>query len=102
MAEHLLVWVNRFCNWKILTCSCRFYAPTNRDKLSVSRYHSSRNFALYDGEDFVAMTVYRKGAEAIRERLEADAQVIANLQRQIAAEHMPAYRVTAPRRPAPR
>jgi len=86
----------------------------------------SRNFALYDGEDLVAVTVYRKGAEAIRERLEADARTIEDLQRQIAelptlaahfreqaigmprppqqlpliaAEDMPVYRVTSPPQP---
>ena len=73
------------------------------------------------------MTVYRKGAQAILECLQADARIIADLQRQIAelptlasrfreqatatprspeqlpllaAEDMPAYRVTSPRRPA--
>jgi len=35
MAEHLLVSCNLFCTgWEILTCSCRFYTPTNREKLS--------------------------------------------------------------------
>jgi hypothetical protein len=98
-------------------------------RFHISRYHSSRNFALYDGENLVAVTVYRKGAEAIRERLEADAKTIEDLQRRIAerpalavyfreqatatprpseqlpllaAEDMPAYRVTSPRRPSPR
>jgi hypothetical protein len=77
----------------------------------ISRYHSSRNFALYDGEDLVAVTVYRKGAEAVRERLEAYARTIEDLQRRIAerppeqlpllaAEDMTDYRVTSPRRPA--
>jgi hypothetical protein len=37
MAEHLLVSGNLFCTgWEILTFSCRFYTPTNRDKLSDS------------------------------------------------------------------
>jgi hypothetical protein len=75
------------------------------------------------------VTVYRKGAEAVRERLEADARTIADLQHRIAelpalaahfreqatetprppqqlppiaAEEMPGYRVLSPRRPAPR
>ena len=35
MAEHLLVSCNLFgTGWEILTCSCRFYTPTNREKLS--------------------------------------------------------------------
>jgi hypothetical protein len=83
----------------------------------------------YDGEDLVAVTVYRKGAEAIRERLEADAKTIEDLQHQVselatlttrfreqatatprppeqlpllAAEDMAVYRITSPHRPAPR
>src|SRR5215813_3168842 len=34
IAENLLVLGHRFCNWEILTCSGRFYTPTNREKLS--------------------------------------------------------------------
>jgi hypothetical protein len=99
------------------------------ERFHISRYHSSRNFALYDGPDLVAVTVYRKGAQAILERLQADASAIEDLQRQVfelatltthfreqatptprppeqlpllAAEDMGAYRLTTPRRPAPR
>lgn len=49
----------------------------------ISRYHSSRNYGLYDGQKLVAVTVYQKGAEAVKARLEADADTIAELQRQI-------------------
>jgi hypothetical protein len=39
MAEHLLVSCNLFCTgWEILTFSCRFYTPTNREKLSENDY----------------------------------------------------------------
>jgi hypothetical protein len=31
---------------------------------------------LYDDQELVAVTVYRKGAEAVRERLAAQAQTI--------------------------
>jgi len=75
------------------------------------------------------VTVYRKGAQAVLERLEADAQTMEDLQRRIAelptlaahfraqatetarppqqlpliaAEDMPVYRVTSPRSPVPR
>jgi hypothetical protein len=48
------------------------------------RYHASRNFALYDADSLVVLTVYRKGAEAVRDRLEADARTIADLQCQLA------------------
>jgi len=97
-------------------------------RFHISRYHASRNFALYDGSDLVAVTVYRKGAQAVLERLQADASAIEDLQRQVselatltarfreqatptprppqqlpllAAEDMAAYRITSPRRPAP-
>lgn len=86
----------------------------------IERYHNSRNFALYDGPDLLAVTVYRKGAQAILERLEADARTIADLAAQVqaltprfrehataiyrppeqlpllAAEDLAAYRVTLP------
>ena len=98
-------------------------------RFQIARYRSSRNFALYDGPDLVAVTVYRKGAQAILERLQADASAIEDLQRQVselatltthfreqatptprppkqlpllAAEDMAVYRITSPHRPAPR
>ncbi len=60
-------------------------APGGEGGLHIERYYNSRNFALYDGQDLLAVTVYRKGAEAIKTRLEADAQTIADQQRQIDA-----------------
>ena len=45
----------------------------------VARYPYSRFYALYDGDDLLAVTVYKKGAEAIRERLEAQEASIAQL-----------------------
>src|SRR6516165_2401318 len=36
----------------------------------VARYPNSRFYALYDGDQLLAVTVYRKGAEAVRERLQ--------------------------------
>lgn len=98
-------------------------------RFHISRYHNSRYYELSDGKTLVVVAVYKKGAEAVKARLEAQAQTIADLQRQIdelktltprfreqatdtprppqqlpllAAENMPTYRVTSPRRPAPR
>jgi hypothetical protein len=54
-------------------------------RFHISRYHSSRNFALYEHDDLVTVTVYKRGAKALKERLEADAGTIEDLQRQVAA-----------------
>jgi hypothetical protein len=40
-------------------------------RLHVERYGGTRFFALYDGEELLAVTVYRKGAETVRDRLQA-------------------------------
>jgi hypothetical protein len=56
-------------------------ATPGEARFHISRYHNSRNFALYDGPDLMAVTVYRKGAQAILERLQADASAIEDLQR---------------------
>jgi hypothetical protein len=45
----------------------------------VARYPYSRFYALYDGEELLAVTVYKKGAEAIRDRLQAQEARIAAL-----------------------
>jgi hypothetical protein len=37
---------------------------------SVERYRDSRFWALYDGGELVCVTVYKKGANAVKERLE--------------------------------
>jgi hypothetical protein len=37
----------------------------------ISRYPYSRFWAVYDGNDLVAVTVYRRGAEEVRRRLQA-------------------------------
>lgn len=37
----------------------------NTPHLSMSRYRSSRNWAVYNGPELLAVAVYRKGAEAI-------------------------------------
>src|SRR5690349_1466338 len=45
------------------------YDPAS-SRYRVEHYPNSRYFALYDGEQLLAVTVYRKGAEAVRERLQ--------------------------------
>ena len=45
----------------------------------VARYPYSRFYALYDGDELLAVTVYRKGAEAVRDRLLAQEARIAEL-----------------------
>jgi hypothetical protein len=37
---------------------------------TVERYRDSRFWALYDGDELVCVTVYKKGANAVKERLE--------------------------------
>jgi hypothetical protein len=38
------------------------------ERFKIDKY-SNRNFALYDGEDLVCVTAYRKGAEEVRRRM---------------------------------
>jgi hypothetical protein len=38
------------------------------DRFNVDKWND-RNFAVYDGEDLVCVTVYRKGAEEVRRRM---------------------------------
>ena len=45
----------------------------------VVRYPYSRFYALYDGDELLAVTVYKKGAEAVRDRLQAQEASIAQL-----------------------
>ena len=108
--------------------------PQEQSRYRVDHYGKSRNFAAYEGQTIIAVTLYRKGAAEIMTRLEEKDRRIAALESQlaavsqsqvfparpsaepvttptwtpprqlalIAAEDMPAYRITAPpRRPAP-
>jgi hypothetical protein len=43
----------------------------------VTRYGKSRNFALYENNNLLAVTVYKRGAEAVQRALEARDTVIA-------------------------
>src|SRR2546421_8767249 len=96
----------------------------------VDHYGKSRNFAAYEGQTIIAVTLYRKGAAEITARLAEKDRRIAALESQlaavsqsqvspalpsaepvtaptwtppgqlalIAAEDMPTYRITSPRR----
>ena len=107
--------------------------PQEQSRYRVDHYGKSRNFAAYEGQTIIAVTLYRKGAAEIMARLEEKDCRIAALESQlatvsqspvssapspepvtaptwtpprqlalIAAEDMPTYRITAPRRrPAP-
>jgi len=101
-----------------------------QSRYRVDHYGKSRNFAAYEGQTIIAVTLYRKGAAEIMARLEEKDRTIAALESQlavmsqsqvssalssaepvpastwtpplqlafIAAEDMPAYRITSPRR----
>src|SRR5262245_42822406 len=104
-----------------------------QSRYRVDHYGKSRNFAAYEGNTIIAVTLYRTGAAEITARLEEKDRTIAALESQlatmsesqvfpapssdepvtaptwtpprqlalIAAEDMPAYRITSPRhRPA--
>ena len=101
-----------------------------QSRYRVEHYGKSRNFAAYEGQTIIAVTLYRKGAAEITARLAEKDRIIAALESQlaarsesqifpvpssaepvtaptwtpprqlafIAAEDMPAYRITSPRR----
>jgi hypothetical protein len=104
--------------------------PQEQHRYRVDHYGKSRNFAAYEGQTIIAVTLYRKGAAEITARLAEKDRTIAALESQlapmaesqvfppppsaepqtsptwtpprqldlIAAEDMPAYRTTSPRR----
>ena len=49
----------------------------------VAHYGKSRNFALYEGKNLLAVTLYKKGAETVQHVLEARDTVIAEQAAQI-------------------
>jgi|RhiMetdeSRZDD1v2_1073273.scaffolds.fasta_scaffold1528845_2 hypothetical protein len=56
--------------------------PAAIDTMPAGRYHvahygKGRNFALYENDDLLAVTVYKRGAEAVQRALEARDTVIA-------------------------
>ena len=44
--------------------------PNGKGKTLLIRPYGNRYFALYDGEDLVCVTVYKKGAMEVKRRLE--------------------------------
>ena len=104
--------------------------PQEQSRYRVDHYGKSRNFAAYEGQTIIAVTLYRKGAAEITARLADKDRTIAALESQlaampesqvfpapssaepvtappwtpprqlalIAAEDMPTYRITSPRR----
>ena len=46
-------------------------APSATDSYyRIERYKNTRHWALYDGEELVTVTVYKRGAESVKQRLE--------------------------------
>ena len=104
--------------------------PQEPHRYRIDHYGKSRNFAAYEGQTIIAVTLYRKGAAEIIARLAEKDGRIAALEGQlatmsesqvfpvpssaepvpaptwtpprqlafIAAEDMPTYRITSPRR----
>jgi hypothetical protein len=50
---------------------------TPPSRYQVTPYGKSRNFALYEGKNLLAVTLYKKGAETVQHELEARDTVIA-------------------------
>src|SRR5262245_28573543 len=56
-----------------------------QSRYRVDHYGKSRNFAAYEGQTIIAVTLYRKGAAEITARLEEKDRRIAALESQLAA-----------------
>jgi hypothetical protein len=50
--------------------TCAATVSRRCDLYTVERYRDSRYWALYDGGELVCVTVYKKGANAVKECLE--------------------------------
>ena len=55
-----------------------------QSRYRVDHYGKSRNFAAYEGQTIIAVTLYRKGAAEIMTRLEEKDRRIAALESQLA------------------
>ena len=53
--------------------------------LRIERYKHTRHWALYDGAELVAVTVYRRGAREVQRRLAAQPRAPAEAAAQAAA-----------------
>jgi hypothetical protein len=56
-----------------------------QSRYRVDHYGKSRNFAAYEGQTIIAVTLYRKGAAEITARLAEKDRTIAALESQLAA-----------------
>jgi hypothetical protein len=65
--------------------------PREQSRYRVDHYGKSRNFAAYEGQTIIAVTLYRKGAAEIIARLAEKDDRIAALESQLAT--MPASQV---------
>jgi len=63
--------------------------PQEPHRYRVEHYGKSRNFAAYEGQTLIAVTLYRKGAAEITKRLEEKDRRIASLESQLAANSEP-------------
>jgi hypothetical protein len=59
--------------------------PQEQSRYRVEHYGKSPNFAAYEGQTIIAVTVYRKGAAEIMARLEEKDRTIAALESQLGA-----------------
>jgi len=50
--------------------------PDKKGKIFIIQPYGDRYFALYDGEDLVCVTVYKKGALEVKRRLETASDLI--------------------------
>ena len=58
--------------------------PQEQSRYRIDHYGKSRNFAAYEGQTIIAVTLYRKGAAEIMARLEEKDRRIAALESQLA------------------
>jgi hypothetical protein len=69
----------------------------------IAKYRKTRFFGLYDGEELLAVTVYKKGARELKDRLEAKDRELTQLkgvfQAVIAEDY---YQLEEEEKPAPR
>jgi hypothetical protein len=61
--------------------------------LRIERYGNSRFWALYDGQDLVVVTVYKRGAREVQRRLAAQPQATAEAAAAEAAQEAAARQV---------
>ena len=50
--------------------------PSGKGKTLVIQPYGTRYYALYDGEDLICVTVYKKGALEVKRRLETASNLV--------------------------